>query len=402
MTVSDAFAYDAADSDEIRLQKFTVLLVASACCLAGCVWSAMYALVFGWGLTTALPAAFAVLVGGSLIVSHLTRDHRYAAYAQIICIIYITTFIQWSIGGMFDSGFVLAWAFLGPIGALIFFSVRQSIVWLLLYLANIVITVVFDDFFASRGSGVAEGVRQLFVIMNLSVSSLVIFVFAGYFVTAANRERRRANELLLNILPKEIAARLKSGRSTIADHYDSASVLFADIVGSTPLFSGLEPAAALDWLNEVFSMFDQLVLKYGAEKIRTIGDNYMVACGVPAPREDHAKAIALLALDMVEGLRALPPRHGKRIDFRLGINSGPMVAGVIGKLKFQYDVWGDTVNTASRMESHGEAGRVHISDATYQLIKDDFDCECRGVIEVKGKGNMTTWFLLGLKRVGGK
>ena len=137
--------------------------------------------------------------------------------------------------------------------------------------------------------------------------------------------------------------------------------------------------------------------KYGLEKIRTIGDNYMIASGVPTPRVDHATAIAALALDIVQGLEQLSDRDGKRMAFRLGINSGPIVAGIIGKMKFQYDLWGDTVNIASRMESHGEVGKVHISAATYELIKDDFECDPRGTIPIKGKEKMETWFLVGPK-----
>lgn len=392
-----SFAYDPSDSDELRLEKTTVFLVAASCCAAGVIWTAMYAFVFGWGLTAFLPLAFTVVVGTSLAVSQRTKNHAYAAYAQIICIIYITTFIQWSIGGVFDSGFVLAWAFCGPIVALIVFPLRKSVIWFALYLLNVVITVVFDDAFASRGYDVQETTRTVFFFMNVSFSSLVVFVFAGYFVASAAVERRRADALLLNILPRDIAPRLKSGHEIIADHYESASVLFADMVGSTPLFSDMSAAAAVDWLNEVFSMFDRLVENHGLEKIRTIGDNYMVAAGVPSVRPDHASAIVALALEMVEGLARLAPRNGKRLAFRFGINSGPLVAGVIGERKFQYDLWGDTVNLASRMESEGEAGKVHVSASTHAQIQDAFECVSRGLRPIKGKGEMETWFVTGRK-----
>ena len=194
--------------------------------------------------------------------------------------------------------------------------------------------------------------------------------------------------------PAPIASRLKESKETIADGYSEVTVLFADMVGSTPLFSDLEPAQAVDWLNEVFSMFDRLVDKYGLEKIRTIGDNYMVAAGVPIPREDHAQAMAGFALDMIRGLEEVPARQGKRMAFRVGIHTGPLVAGVIGESKYQYDLWGDTVNIASRMESHGEAGKVHISKSTYELLKDEFECVSRGKIAIKGKGEMETWYLV--------
>jgi guanylate cyclase len=172
-----------------------------------------------------------------------------------------------------------------------------------------------------------------------------------------------------------------------------ASVLFADIVGSTPMFKDLDPTEAVEMLNEVFTAFDRLAEKHGAEKIRTIGDNYMVATGVPEARPDHAAALCRLALDMAAVLEDLPERNGHKLSFRLGINSGPLVAGVIGETKFQYDLWGDTVNTAARMESTGEPGRVQISAATHALVEGALDCEPRGLIEVKGKGRMETWFL---------
>lgn len=391
------FAYEPTDTDDIRAEKFAIFLVAGSCCVAGVLWTAMYYFFFGWGLTAYLPALFVLLVSAALYASHRTKNHLIAVYVQIICIMYITAFIQWSIGDVFASGLVLVWAFCGPVVALMFFSIRQSLVWFALYLLNLVITVAFNDFFAGQGLEVAENTRLFFFLMNLGFASVVVFVFAGYYVTAANRERRKADALLLNVLPKEIAPILKNSGETIADYYQSASVLFADIVGSTPLFSDMEPAAAVDWLNEIFSMFDELVEKYQLEKIRTIGDNYMVASGVPSTRADHAQALTQMALDMLAGLEKLPARNGKRIDFRLGINSGPLVAGVIGKTKFHYDLWGDTVNTASRMESHGDAGQVHITHATYELLQGEFECLPRGILDIKGKGAMETYFVVGRK-----
>jgi guanylate cyclase len=397
MKIQTVFAYDPQDTDEIRVDKFAIFLVATICWLAAFIWTAMYYYFFGFSLTTLLPFLFIIIVGSSLLISHLTRNHRFVIYAQIICIIYITALIQWSIGGVFDSGLVMVWAFLGPIIALMFFSIRISLIWLLLYVVNLAITVIFNDYFTAHGQAVSESTQLFFFLMNMSIASVVVFIFAGYFVNSAINEREKANKLLLNVLPKEIAPILKGSDKTIADYYESASVLFADIVGSTPLFSEMEPAEAVDWLNEIFTMFDRLVEGCGLEKIRTIGDNYMVASGVPTHRPDHAQAIAQLALDMIEQLKQVPARKGKRIEFRVGINSGPLVAGVIGQTKFHYDLWGDTVNIASRMESHGEAGRVHITQATYEMIKDKFECVPRGSIPIKGKEAMETWFLAGRK-----
>lgn len=209
-------------------------------------------------------------------------------------------------------------------------------------------------------------------------------------------ERAESERLLLNILPAPIAERLKADSGVIADRFDSVSVLFSDIVGFTPLAESLSPEEMVEWLNDVYSAFDVLVQEHGVEKIRTIGDGYMAAAGVPFEREDHARALVILALDMKAHFEALPPIHGHRADFRIGISSGSVVGGVIGTYKFQYDIWGDTVNTASRMESHGVPGRIQISAATHQLIQSDFDCVARDPIDVKGKGTMSTWFVEGL------
>lgn len=212
-----------------------------------------------------------------------------------------------------------------------------------------------------------------------------------YFMGRLRHEHDRAEGLLLNVLPRTVAAELKETGSTTARRFDEVSVLFADIVGFTPLSATMEPEELVDRLNEVFTYFDSLAERYEVEKIRTIGDTYMVAAGIPVPRSDHAHALAAMALDMLT--YAAPGS----LSFRAGINSGPAVAGVIGTRKFQYDVWGDTVNTASRMESHGEPGRIQISDATNDLIKDDFVTTSRGPIEVKGKGQLTTWWLVGAR-----
>ena len=207
-------------------------------------------------------------------------------------------------------------------------------------------------------------------------------------------EQVKSENLLLNVLPKEIAPILKEDKGTIAERFDAVSILFADLVGFTPLSTEIAPEDMVDLLNEIFSYFDTLVEKFGLEKIRTIGDNYMIASGVPVPREDHAYALASQALEMREYLEALPQQYGRKIMFRIGMNSGSVVGGVIGKQKFHYDVWGDAVNLASRMESQGVAGMIQVTNRTRELIKDQFIFEPRGEIDIKGKGLVKTWFLV--------
>lgn len=215
----------------------------------------------------------------------------------------------------------------------------------------------------------------------------------GALMAELNEEKAESERLLLNILPGPIAERLKTEPGVIAERFDSVSVLFADIVGFTPLSESLSAEEMVAWLNDVYSAVDVLVQDHDVEKIRTIGDGYMAAAGVPFRRDDHASVLVRLALDMRAHFTSLAPIHGHRVDFRIGISSGPVVGGVIGTHKFQYDIWGDTVNTAARMESHGHPGRIHVSAVTREMIKEDFVCESRGTIEVKGKGDMETWFV---------
>lgn len=392
MTLFAQFAAREGDSEEIRLEKSAIALVSSACCLAGLLWTAMYLALFGPSLTTALPGAFVVIVGAALALSHRTGNHRWVVYAQIICIIQITVLIQWSIGSPQDSGFVMVWSLLGPMGAFIFFSPRESVAWLVFTLANLLITALLQPELGP-GHEVSEAVQRGLLVMNGTFSTLVLFGFAGYFVQTARRERARAEALILNTLPVPVANRLRAGETLIADEVPDASVLFADMVGSTPLFAGLSAAEAVDWLNEAFTAFDRLIEAHGAEKIRTIGDNYMIAAGVPEAREDHADLLVGLALEMAATVEAMPERHGRRMAWRFGIHSGPMVAGVIGETRFQYDLWGDTVNCAARMESQGEPGRVHISEATRERLSGTYEIEARGAIVVKGRGEMETHFV---------
>ena len=278
-------------------------------------------------------------------------------------------------------------------------------------LANLVIMVGYE--FASiemKGLLDTETGIVIFTMHNFFfLGANVIGMFGSYFLERYTRrdflqkytiqsQRDQADKLLYNVLPKGIAERLKQSNETIAEEFDSASVLFADIVNFTPISARFGPYEVVDMLNELFSHFDELVDKYGVEKIQVAGDGYMVAAGVPKPRSDHAAVLAQLALDMLEYVKREEFLGGKHpIEIRIGLNSGSLIAGVIGRKKFFYALWGDMVNTASRMESHGESGKIQITRQTYELVKDEFECEYIGEITVKGKGKMEAWHLLSRK-----
>jgi class 3 adenylate cyclase len=338
--------------------------------------------VTGWILVA---FAFLFLFGWFLFVG-TGRVRGTFALINVATVIGIAA-VQVTMGGYANSGAILMWGIAITTVSALLFHRREAVA----VGAIIAVVAVFFGFLeqtlqASRPAPDPTLPAVLFPYTLIALMVLVVPVM-GLLVGRLSFERERAEGLLLNVLPAAVAVELKETGHTTARRYESVSVLFADIVGFTPLSAEMDPEAMVDQLNTVFTHFDQLADRYRCEKIRTIGDNYMVAAGVPTPTDDHAHALASMALEMLQYAKTGP------LSFRLGINSGPVVAGVVGISKFQYDLWGDTVNIASRMESQGEPDRIQISEATYQLIKDDFDTTLRGPIEVKGKGTLTTWYL---------
>jgi len=232
---------------------------------------------------------------------------------------------------------------------------------------------------------------------GLSLCLISVSVYAHSVIRRTEKllylEYRKADGLLRNILPDTIAERLKSGAGTIADGFAHVSVLFADIVNFTKLAESTSPEKLVVLLNTIFTGFDDCVEKHGLEKIKTIGDAYMIASGIPDPVDDHAQRIMKCAIDMISVIQEFNSCYGTSLSIRIGINSGPVIAGIIGKKKFIYDLWGDCVNVASRMESSGIAGRIQVTEATYILLRDRYTFEERGEIEVKGKGLMNVYLL---------
>ncbi|MBD3307629.1 hypothetical protein GF339_14425 [candidate division KSB3 bacterium] len=296
-------------------------------------------------------------------------------------------------------------ALLIPLAMFVFLSPLQS------RLGKGVISVVIGAAYAAANYYVQTFTPSVMLgsltikILNFTTSCVTIATacFLGYYYQIAaikaegklEQEYHRAENLLHNILPESIATRLKLSPETIADGFEGASILFADIVGFTPLSEQMTPEKTVMLLNEIFSAFDDLVDKYGLEKIKTIGDAYMVVAGLPQPRPDHAEAIAEMALDIMTLMDRFAEQLHQPLQIRIGINSGPAVAGVIGKKKFIYDLWGDTVNTASRMESHGVPGEIQVTKTTHDLLEDSYTFENRGLVEIKGKGRMQVYLLKG-------
>jgi guanylate cyclase len=369
---------------------------------AGALWGTLYFTFDQW-VAGAIPFSYAIVSLLSIIVFHLTHRYRFFVFSQLLLILFLPFLLMIALGGFVKSSGVILWSLICPLSALLFDEPRRTLRWLAAYLGLVVVSG-FLETHPLVSSSLPPTLVTMFFVMNIGAVSAIAIILLAYFVSEKNRlfvllgnEQAKSENLLLNILPKEIAAILKNESRTIADHYTEASVLFADMVGFTPLSARLEPVEMVELLNEAFSFFDSLLDKYDVEKIRTIGDSYMVASGVPRRRADHAQVLVHMALEMRDYVATHTFCNGQHIDFRIGINSGSMIAGVIGKRKFVYDVWGDAVNVASRMESHGLGGAVQITQATYELIRDEFVCEPRGVVDVKGKGEMEVWLVISAK-----
>ncbi|HYG71926.1 MAG TPA: adenylate/guanylate cyclase domain-containing protein [Actinomycetota bacterium] len=392
---------DPLDDEESAGRKRLLVLVALLILPVATAWGVIY-LAFGSAVGI-LPFLYVTASVGSLVV--FSRTHRFEVLldVQLLDILVMPTLGQMFTGGFLPSGVVGVWAILAPLGALAFLEVSRAIAWFVAFVVVFLVTGILGEVLFADAD-LPRWFTSMMLALNVVVAGGVAFTLLATFAkqrnaaeTAVRVEQQRSELLLLNILPGPIADRLKTDGRMIADHFDAASIVFADVVDFTPLAQGLAPTEVVGVLDRLFTRFDVLVEKHGLEKIKTIGDCYMAASGVPEPNPDHARRAALLALDMREAIATAPVAGGLGLQLRIGINSGPVVAGVIGSKRFLYDLWGDAVNTASRMESHGSPGEIQITRATFDLLKDEFVCTPRGTVDVKGKGAMETWYVIGAR-----
>jgi adenylate cyclase len=396
ITLIGRIGLDTSDSDDTALRKRLAVILCAGTLPLTLLWSAIY-LAVGAPIAAAIPGFYTAFTPINTAIFARTRNFGFYRFSQLLLILLLPWLVTLSLGGFKQSSVVIIWAALCPLGSLLLEDLRSTSFWIVGFVVLLIVSAALQPVLPP--AALPELFITWFFVLNVGAVVTITFGLLYYFVGRRNFFQQQAEMLLLNILPKEISAALKAEQRTIADEYPAVSILFADVVGFTPMAAKMTPMELIGLLNQVFICFDGLVEKYDLEKIKTIGDCYMVASGVPRIRSDHATALVNLALDMqaaVAGTRF----GGHELAFRMGINSGPVVAGIIGRKKFIYDLWGESVNLASRMESHGRTRCIQITRNTYELVKDAFDCETMGMIEVKGAGRMEVWHVLGSKKPG--
>jgi adenylate cyclase len=381
------------DSEEVRVQKATLTLAAVIVTLLAVVWVATY-FALGLPVSAAIPFAYQVASVVSLVAFARTTDFRFFRFSQLMLMLLLPFLLQWSLGGYRASSAVSLWALVGVLGALFFLGAREAIPWFVAFVALTILSGLADPWLSGSPATIPTVVVEAFFVLNIVGVSLTTYLLLQYFVRQRDAALAQSEGLLLNVLPRSIAERLKRDPGVIAEAHDEVTVLFADVVDFTAFTERTEPSRVVGLLDEIFSAFDALAERHGVEKIKTIGDAYMAASGLPTPRVDHAEAMAAMALDMRAAFGELCTVLGLDLAIRIGMDSGPVVAGVIGRHKFIYDLWGDTVNTASRMESHGLPGAIQVSEAVYRRLSHDYEFEARGEIEVKGKGRRLAYLLI--------
>ena len=364
------------------------------------VWVGTY-LAYGHPMSAAMPAAYQVITVAGLLVLSRSRSFALFRTTQLVAFLILPALLQASLGGFVASSGMVLWAIFVPLAALALLGVRRSIVWLVAFFAEVITLALLDPRLSQHPAQLPTGFVITFFVLNVMGVTLSAYAMLGYFVEQRERarialeaEQERSERLLLNVLPGPIAQRLKREAGVIAEHYDAVTVLFADLVGFTERTQVMPAADLVTLLDRIFSAFDQQVDEEAVEKIKTIGDAYMVAGGLPERRPDHVAAVARVALAMRAEIEAIAQEPGcEWLAVRIGIDTGPAVAGVIGRRKFIYDLWGDTVNTASRMESHGLPGEIQVTERVAGALGPGFTVRPRGRILVKSKGSMATFLL---------
>ncbi|HQC79073.1 MAG TPA: adenylate/guanylate cyclase domain-containing protein [Accumulibacter sp.] len=400
------------DSEELRLQKSLLVFATGLICLASMVWLLIY-WQLGPRFSSNLPFLLQLLLVGNLLIYLKTLDFNVFRVLQLSLFLFTPFVAQWSIGSFITSSGISLWALLAPIGAVLFIGPRESGAWFFAYVFLTTVSGAFDYYLADtivvQPQKVSPQTSAFFFALNFIAVSTIVYLLLRYSDNEKHKaqerlqdahrllqiEQGRSERLLLNILPAPIAERLKNSNQPIVDGFAEVSVMFADIVNFTRVAEGLSPKQVFAILNKIFSCFDELAGKYGLEKIKTIGDAYMVAGGLNDTEGDYTESLAEMALEMCSLLHHDFNINEMHLDVRIGIGTGPVVAGVVGTKKFIYDLWGDTVNIASRITTEGVPGMVQVDERSYRRLCSRFEFQAPQTIHLKGKGNMVVHRLVG-------
>ena len=404
------------DSEELRLNKSLLMLATGLASVAIMIWVAIY-LALGPQFSTTAPLVFQLLLAGNMLLFIRTRNFDFFRVTQLGLFLFLPFVAQWS-GTIISTSGVLLWALLGPIGAILCIGVRQSVGWFIAWVVLTALSGAADWYLADtvfgQKSNVPVRTTIVFFALNFIAISTIIYLLLRRSIAERRKtldslelahkqiqiEQERSEKLLLNILPGSIADRLKTSDKTIADGFADVTVMFADIVNFTQVAANMSPSQVFAMLNRIFSAFDELAEQYGLEKIKTIGDAYMVAGGLDDNVTDYSAAIADMALAMRDLLRRDFAINSSHLEVRIGIGTGPIVAGVLGKKKFIYDLWGDTVNLASRLTSDGHPSAIQCDRRTHELLAEDFRFDACVQVPLKGKGVVDIYRLLGRRAAG--
>lgn len=405
------------DSADERLNKSLLVLATGLVCVASTLWLAVY-WSLGPQLSATLPFAYQLLLAGNLALFLYGGNFRLFRSTQLGLFLFAPFVAQWAIGNFITASGILLWGLLAPIGAILCIGAREALAWFFAYAFLVALTGFFDYYLADaatyRNALVPVETSVVFFALNFLAVSSIVFMLLRFAIeqkqiiarrlaeahTLLEQEQERSERLLLNILPGPVAERLKQNEKNIADGFADVSVMFADIVNFTQVAAGMTPSQVFSMLNRVFSRFDEQAEARGLEKIKTIGDAYMVAGGLNSGNADYTAAVADLALEMRDWLRNQTTGTGVLLDLRIGIGTGPVVAGVVGKKKFIYDLWGDTVNLASRITTEGVPGMVQVDTATYLRLRSRYDFHEPQTLYLKGKGDTVVYRLIGRKEDG--
>jgi class 3 adenylate cyclase len=393
------------DTPEEKLRKSLLIFACAFMNFAVVLWLAIYWMM-GLNFSSNVPLAYQLVSVGSLVFYLKTKNFEVFRFVQLSLFLFAPFIMQWSIGSSVTSSGVMLWALLAPIGALVVSNWRESVPWFFAYIVMTIISGVFDYFLGSGNEGsMSMKTIGVFFALNFVAMSSIIYFLVRHFVVEMERiktqldlqhqlleeEQKKSERVLLNVLPGAIAERLKNDQGLIADGYADVTVMFVDLVNFTQLTEMLAPTEMVGLLNQIFSGFDVLSEKYGVEKIKTMGDAYMVVGGFDRERNTYTSDIADMAIEMRDFVANNPNFAKYHLSVHTGIATGPVVAGVIGTKRFIYDLWGDTVNIASRLTDEATFGVIQVDKMTYNRLRDTFAFEPRATVNIKGKGEMAMY-----------